>query len=224
MKNKISPTIVALFVRVPIPGRVKTRLASALGNDGACGLYQAMVADVLFTVKNSGIPIYLFHDGTYSSELPDEWVQASSKVVAQTGDSIGERMTAAFEHCFANNIGQVILVGSDIPGLDSRVMLSASTALASHDMAIAPAHDGGYCLIALKRKTYQSSIFENIPWSTDQVLRATLERCGEYKLNVKLLSTLQDIDTIDDIKAYSQNPSKRAVATNRFLDAAGFYI
>jgi len=222
MKKSSVRTIVALFVRVPLPGRVKTRLAADLGNDGACGLYRAMVTDILDNLKDCGFPLYLFHDGTYGSELPEEWLQAASKVVAQSGDSIGERMARAFEHCFAENRAQVILVGSDIPGLDSGVIIAASGALARQDVAIAPAVDGGYCLIALKQETYQPGILEGIPWSTEQVLGATLERCGEYKLKVKLLATLRDIDTIEDLAAYCRKPALQAVATNCLLAAAGY--
>lgn len=223
MKRQDVPVIVALFVRVPIPGRVKTRLATDLGNDGACDLYLAMVADVLSNIKSCNFPLYLFHDGNYGNELPAEWINASSKVIAQIGNSIGERMAAAFEHCFAENIEQVILVGSDIPGLDYEIIITASVALDIQDVVIAPAADGGYCLIALKQETYQPKIFEDVPWSTDQVLSATLERCGQYKLNVKLLETLQDIDNIKDIKAYCSSPANQAYRANKFLGAAGFF-
>ncbi|MDD2581818.1 MAG: TIGR04282 family arsenosugar biosynthesis glycosyltransferase [Desulfuromonadaceae bacterium] len=222
MKNPDVTVVVALFVRVPIPGGVKTRLATELGNDEACCLYQAMVADILSNITSCGFPVYLFHDGNDVSELPEEWVKASSKVIAQTGDSIGEKMAAAFEYCFAHAIGQVILAGSDIPALDAQVVLSASTALESHDIAIAPAHDGGYCLIALKRKTYQPGVFTTIPWSTDQVLRTTLERCAACGLEAKLLGALQDIDTIEDIKAYCRNISDNAHATNLRLASSGY--
>ena len=129
MMNQDS-TIVALFVRAPIPGRVKTRLAADLGNDGACRLYLAMVTDVLSNIKSCGFPIYLFYDDNDVEKLPEEWIAASSMVVRQTGNNIGQRMAAAFEYSFSQNIDQVILVGSDIPCLDSRVMLSAATSLA----------------------------------------------------------------------------------------------
>jgi len=222
MKRSSIRTIVALFVRVPLPGRVKTRLAADLGNDGACELYRAMVADILASLNDCGFPVYLFHDGINGSELPGEWLQAAVKVVAQAGDSIGERMARAFEHCFAENTAQVILVGSDIPGLDSGIIVTAAAALARQDVAIAPAADGGYCLIALKQETYQPGIFADIAWSTEQVLGATLERCEGYELKVKLLATLQDIDTIEDLAAYCRKPALQEVATHCLLAAAGY--
>jgi rSAM/selenodomain-associated transferase 1 len=148
MNNPAETTIVALFVRLPVPGRVKTRLAAALGAEDACRLYRAMVTDILSTVRSSGFPLCLFHDGKESSAPPRDWMEAASAVIAQQGASIGERMMAAFEHCFAEGIGQVLLVGSDIPGLDADLLHEAVKALTTRDAAIAPALDGGYGLIA----------------------------------------------------------------------------
>src|SRR5665647_420881 len=217
MHNPSNTTVVAFFVRVPVVGQVKTRLAAELGAEGACRLYEAIVADILNNIKACALPLYLFHDGNAGAELPRSWVEASSEVRAQHGEQIGERMAAAFEHCFAENIRQVILVGSDIPGLNAEIIDKASGALASYDAAIAPVIDGGYCLIALKRESYHYRIFEDIPWSTDQVLRVTLNRFEECQLAVCLLQTLQDIDTIDDLNAYCRNPLSTALATNRIL-------
>ena len=224
MINPSSATVVALFVRVPLPGRVKTRLASHLGAEGACSLYRAMVADILANLMACGYPVYLFHDGKDDSELPEEWIAASSKVIAQEGDSIGERMAAAFERCFAEDLERVLLAGSDIPGLDNRLMFEAAKALEAHDVAIAPAADGGYCLIAMSRGSYRQDVFRDVPWSSDQVLRTTLERCRDSNLGVTLLKTLRDIDTIEDLVAYCREPNNEAAATNNYLKAADFFV
>ena len=221
MKTIDSPTIVALFVRVPVPGRVKTRLAADLGADEACSLYRAMVTDILYVIRTSGFPVYLFHDGGENGELPEEWLQAASGVVAQRGGDIGERMAAAFEGCFSGNISQVVLVGSDIPALDAPILTAAAAALEVDDVAIAPAVDGGYCLIAMKRETYDAGLFRGIPWSTDGVLRATLEICATSGLQVSLLRSLRDIDTIEDLKEYCRAPSGHATETNGYLETVG---
>ena len=131
-------------------------------------------------------------------------------------------MSAAFRQLFAADIEQVIMIGSDIPGLDYMLLESASKSLGIYDAAIAPAVDGGYCLIALNGKSYRSRIFQDIEWSTDSVLHSTLERFGECGLRVKLLESRQDIDTVDDLNAYCRNPSEMAQATNEWLSASGY--
>lgn len=210
-------TVVALFVRIPIPGRVKTRLANKLGADEACELYKAIVTDVLQNIKNAGLSLYLFCDGMNDGNLPQEWIDASDKVVVQQGDSIGERMAAAFECCFYEYIDKVILVGSDIPGIDADVLLTAERDLETCDVVIAPAADGGYCLIAMKWNSFLPTVFQNIPWSTDAVLRDTLEKCEEFRMEVELLEVLQDIDTIDDLNSYRLRPSASAYTTNKLI-------
>ena len=209
--------MVALFVRMPVPGQVKTRLAADLGRDSACRLYCAMVADSLRIVQAAALPLYLFHDGTGERELPPAWVAAAVQVHGQQGEGLGERMAAAFEQCFAEGIPQVVLVGSDIPGLDGRRIVQAVAALEAHDAAITPVVDGGYCLIAMKRERYRRRIFEEIPWSTDQVLRVTLQRFEECGLSVSLQSDLHDIDTMEDVRHYCRNPCAQASATNQVL-------
>jgi hypothetical protein len=213
---------VALFVRNPLPGQVKTRLARDIGDDNACSLYQAMVEDILAGITSTSLPVYLFHDGVDSSRLPREWIDAAHTVLAQQGDSIGERMAAAFELLFSEGLQQVELIGSDIPGLAPPLLMAAFHALESYDAAIAPAVDGGYCLIALKRDNYSRRIFQDIEWSTDRVLHSTLERFDECHMRAELLESRQDIDTCDDLAAYCRNPSETARETNRWLSEAGY--
>ena len=214
-------TAVALFVRIPVPGRVKTRLANDLGADGACELYRAIVTDVLESIKSSDLPLYLFCDAMNDGNLPLEWIDASNRVVIQQGDNIGERMAAAFMYCFNEHIDKVILIGSDIPGINARLLLAAEKILESCDITIAPAADGGYCLIAMNRNAFLSAIFKDIPWSTDAVLSKTIETCVKHGRSIKLLDCLQDIDTIEDFNLYRLNPSAAASSTNRWIENFG---
>lgn len=220
MTTSDAVTAVALFARIPVQGRVKTRLAKELGSHEACELYKAIVADVLHGIKTSGLPLILFCDGKNDGNLPQKWIDASDQVVVQHGASLGERMVAAFEYCFNNQIDQVILVGSDVPGINAELLLTAAKALKKSDVAIAPATDGGYCLIAIKRNAFLPVVFEDILWSTDTVLRDTLEKCGGFQMDVELLDILPDIDTIDDLKAYRLNPSATAHETNVWIENA----
>jgi rSAM/selenodomain-associated transferase 1 len=176
-----------------------------------------MVADILGTLNVSGLPIFLFHDDKESGALPQVWRDAAAQVRPQWGEDIGERMAAAFADCFAQEIEQVILVGSDIPDLDARIIGAAREALTTHDAALAPAVDGGYGLIALKRQQYRPELFTDIPWSTGQVLPTTLQRFASCQLNVALLPVLRDIDTMADLLAYWHHPCPSAPATNQAI-------
>jgi glycosyltransferase A (GT-A) superfamily protein (DUF2064 family) len=93
----------------------------------------------------------------------------------------------------------------------------AAKTLTAHDAAIAPAVDGGYGLIALKRTRYRRRLFQDIPWSTAQVLAATLAKFKECELEAHLLRNLQDIDTLDDLQTYWRAPGPQARATNSLI-------
>jgi rSAM/selenodomain-associated transferase 1 len=218
-----TPTkVVALFVRAPVPGRVKTRLGREIGMAAACDLYQAMVSDILSAIASSNVRLFLFHDDADCGGIPKDWIDAASAVIAQQGDTIGERMAAAFARLFSENIPQVALIGSDIPGMDADLLAAAFQALATHDVALAPAVDGGYCLIGLTAQSYRERIFQDIAWSTERVLQTTLNRCAECGLQVTLLASRQDIDTLADLALYCQNPLTTARTTNEWLAASGY--
>jgi uncharacterized protein len=213
--------VVAVFVRCPVPGRVKTRLARDLGNEAACDLYRAMVADCIANVRACGLPLLLFHDGQDTAGVPPEWMGAADIVFRQEGDSLGERMTAAFERSFSAGAVGVILTGSDIPGIDAGLLCSALVSIENHDAVFSPAFDGGYCLVASKKDSINNSIFRNIPWSTSRVLDMTLDICKTDGLSYTLLDPRQDIDTMDDLVAYCRKPSESAPTTNAWLVARG---
>lgn len=214
-------TVVAVFVRCPIPGRVKTRLASDLGDEAACDLYRAMVVDIIAAVRSCGLPLFLFYDGPDAAGLPPEWAEAADSIFKQEGESLGERMVAAFELSFAAGAAGVILTGSDIPGIDPGLLRSAMEFLEHNDAVFSPALDGGYCLVASNRGSFDSKIFERIPWSTSHVLDLTVAACTAHGLSYRLLEPRQDIDTRDDLAAYCRKPSESALETNAWLASRG---
>jgi rSAM/selenodomain-associated transferase 1 len=208
--------VLALFVRIPVPGRVKTRLIPGLGAEGACHLYRAMVEDILVQARKTDLPILLFHDEGDISLLPVGWRNSASDLIRQQGADLGARMESAFVHCWAQ-ADRVVLIGSDIPGLEARLLREAAVALHEMDAVIAPATDGGYCMIGFNRAGYCPAVFDAVPWSTDQVLAMTLQRLEQHGRRVRLLDTLQDIDTIEDLCAYRLHPCPSAITVNRLI-------
>jgi hypothetical protein len=224
MTRHTNVPVVALFVRIPVPGQVKTRLAADLGDENACRLYHAMVTDVLGAIRSSGLPMYLFYDGSDLSHLPKAWQNAACRVIAQQGEGLGERMAAAFQQCFAENNSSVILVGSDIPGLSAGMLGQAAQVLQTCDAVITPVVDGGYCLLALKSETYHPELFHDIPWSTDRVFRATRAAFRKNRLEACVLATLQDIDTLDDLRHFCHRRAEEASATWATINALKPFI
>ncbi len=198
-KNRPLNQVIALFVKPPIPGQVKTRLASDIGDEAACSIYRRLADHVMQQIKVSGFPLALFFDGE-ESLLPDSWQQAAQYCIQQQGADLGDRMAAAFRYLFTGGADRVVLVGSDIPGIDAAYLQQAIALLHSHDLVIGPALDGGYCLIGFNRHSCTVTVFQQIPWSTDQVLKRTLAAAESSGLSIGMLPALRDIDTLDDLQ------------------------
>ena len=217
----MNPATVALFVRPPVPGRVKTRLAATIGDRFSCTLYRAMVLDVLRAVQTSGLELCLLHDGSDPDRLPAAWRRRATTVRPQVNGDLGRRMAAAFADCFAAGCDRVLLAGSDLPGLDAPTLLAAARGLEQDGAVLLPTRDGGYGLFGLRAAAFSPSFFKDIAWSTDRVLAATLLRLQQGGVRVQLLPVQGDIDTINDLRSYCRQPAAHAGHTNAVLRVLG---
>jgi len=188
---------VAVFAKAPVPGQVKTRLATLLGSDGAAALHAGLVRRALSTAVESGLgPVELWcaPDATHSffTRCAEQF---GATLHVQEGDDLGSRMAAAFA-CGLAAGDRVVLIGSDCPVLKPSDLRDAAAAVATHDVALAPAEDGGYVLVALSRVLPQ--LFEGVSWGTAAVMGQTRTRVAELGVTWKELPTRWDVDRPED--------------------------
>src|SRR4029453_10402983 len=93
-------------------------------------------------------------------------VQGRWELVPQTDGDLGKRMQTFFVTALGR-AERVVLIGSDSPDLPREVLPQAFDALASHDVVLGPAADGGYYLLGIARRI--PAIFEGIAWSSRDV-------------------------------------------------------
>jgi uncharacterized protein len=107
---------------------------------------------------------------------------------------LGHSLADAAADLFAAGYGSVCLVNSDSPTLPTSVLIEAAEILlASGDrVVLGPAEDGGYYCIGLKSP--HARLFEDIAWSTEQVLAQTRERAREIGLDTAILPMWYDVD------------------------------
>ncbi|HWK88847.1 MAG TPA: TIGR04282 family arsenosugar biosynthesis glycosyltransferase [Longimicrobium sp.] len=190
-----------VFVRAPVRGRVKTRLARAMGDDAALRIYRRLaehtVMQAMRLAREDGVEVRIHHTPAAAGHAVRDWLGPGPLYLPQSGGGLGERMHDAFAHAFANGRGRVVIVGSDLPDLDAELMRRAFTLLDAHRAVIGPARDGGYYLLGLTE--LPRGIFAGIEWSTPTVLAETLRRMRALGMVPMLLEEMRDVDEAADV-------------------------
>ncbi|MGH7548357.1 MAG: TIGR04282 family arsenosugar biosynthesis glycosyltransferase [Gemmatimonadales bacterium] len=203
MPRRTEPRALGIFVKAPIPGRVKTRLAEEIGAVAAAELYRRLGRQVVAAARGRGSSHHTTVWFTPAAEeaVVREWLEGVARVElrAQTGESLGDRLSNAFAHEFAEGAGRAVIIGSDCPGVDRRLVAEAFGALNEDDVVLGPALDGGYYLIGLSRP--EPALFRDISWSTARVADQTRARAHALGLSCHLLRPLRDVDTLEDARA-----------------------
>ncbi len=202
----MSKNLVMVFTRNPELGKVKTRLAKIIGDKSALSVYNYLLNHTEKTLRNIKCDKAVY----YSSEVnhKDIWDNMIYQKHLQQGNDLGKKMHNAFNEAFSNGYKKVIIIGSDLLDLKPKHIEKAFNKLDNHDTVIGPALDGGYYLLGMKTLNFQ--IFKNKKWGTSTVLSDTMENLQD--VDVHLLEKLNDIDTFDDLKKFSE--LKKLIAIN----------
>lgn len=193
-----------VFTRCPDPGCCKTRLIPVLGIEGATALHAALVRRTLAwaSTGTEGIAeVQVHYSGDDLEGLKRLSAEGSSiHYERQSEGDLGARLAGAFESAFQDGCSKVAIVGTDCPELNVSQVAEAFEQLDHADVAIGPAIDGGYYLIALRKAVPQ--LFEQIAWGEATVLQATLQKAQRLRMEIRLLAELADIDGPDDLKRW----------------------
>lgn len=190
---------IIFFIKAPVAGLVKSRLAEHTGFQGALFLYRAFVADILLALKETGVDIRIYFYPSEYASLVRRWLGDDTRLFAQKGADLGLRMYNAFCQSALDGYDRMILVGSDIPHLSGEIIADAFSGLLTHHAVIGPAMDGGYYLIGFNKETLSGDAFTNITWGGPDVLEKTRHRLNQNNHPVYMLTPLHDIDTWEDL-------------------------
>ena len=211
----------AVMTKAPQAGRVKTRLVPPLTPEEAAELNKCFLRDTTAAISSvcsrrsvgdagemdfkpaasashseaataaCGVAVYtpVGAESAYDDLLP-----AGFSLLPQRGDKFGERLYFALEDLFKCGFASVCLINSDSPTVPAENFAEAVGQLNTHEgrVVLGPSDDGGYYLIGVKKPNRQ--LFEQIDWSTERVLKQTIQRATEIGLEVKLLPVGYDVD------------------------------
>lgn len=199
-------TALAVFLKFPEPGRVKTRLARELGGKRAAEIYASMLERVfqrcLHPLARNEFDVVLFCDPFKPLEDYERYFSDHGfKCRLQKGDDLGARLENAFRVLFGQ-YSHAIAMGTDCIEMSAEHIKEARDKLLAGvdaaDVVVGPAKDGGYFLIGLR--SLRPELFHEIAWSTCAVFEATMARAKSLGLGVAHLATLSDIDTAKDLE------------------------
>lgn len=188
-----------MFARYPELGRVKTRLAAGIGDEAALAVYRELLAHT----QTVAAPVFArkwlwLAEAGPTADRTDPWQGYEAR--PQPSGDLGHRMHTAFAHAFSEGATQVVIIGTDCPGLTTAHLTEAYAALTTHDFVLGPATDGGYYLLGMKQ--LWPDLFLHKQWSTDSVRHDTLADATRLHLQVHLLPELRDVDTAADLAAW----------------------
>jgi rSAM/selenodomain-associated transferase 1 len=190
-----------IFAKAPVAGRVKTRLARDIGPAAAAALYRRLGRQVVVGTVGPDYRTTVWFTPASGSDAVRAWLDGlgAAAFCPQPGGNLGTRLVHAFGRSFADGNDAVVIIGTDVPGVNRRTVAAAFRALHAHDVVLGPSLDGGYYLIGLSAP--HPALFRSIPWSTKDVLRATQAQAQALGLNFRLLAPLRDVDSVADARA-----------------------
>ena len=191
----MTDSLLIIFVKNPVLGKVKTRLAASLGSQKALEIYQKLLEH---TANITGL--LPTEKAVFYSDFIDEndlWDPAIYQKQQQSPGDLGERMAAAFDWGFQSGYKKVCIIGSDCFELTPEIILNAFQELDTRDAVLGPARDGGYYLLGLKQ--LRKVLFERKSWGTDTVASDTLRNFRSLDWSYSLLRPLTDVDEEQDL-------------------------
>jgi rSAM/selenodomain-associated transferase 1 len=198
----VSPVALLVIAKQPVAGRAKTRLTPPCSPAQAATLAGAALLDTLDVVaRTAAARKVLVFDGDARGWRPDGFT-----LIAQRGNTLGERLEAAFEDV----PGPALLIGMDTPQMTPELLLDGMSALTRRDVdaVLGPTVDGGYWSVGFRDSVPRA--FEGVPMSSPRTWAHQRARFEHIGLRVHEQALLRDVDTIDDARAVaSRAPQTR---------------
>ncbi len=186
-----------VFLKNPIKGKVKTRLAKDIGEEAALEIYLQLVEITRKALVDVPCDKFIYYSDFIDNA--DNWSKAEKQVQLQS-DNLGERIIEAINTTLNKGYQSVAIIGTDCPKIDAEDINSAFALLYNKDVDIVlgPSKDGGFYLLAVS-SVLNPSVFKNVVWSSSSVLNTIVNNGKEFNMNCLLIEEKIDIDFLDDL-------------------------
>ena len=192
-------------------GRCKTRLSKDIGKISSANVQRKMTdhtVSVAKSLEKKGLINISLAISGLGFKKSKRWCSelGIKNFNLQGRGCLGEKMK---RQIFINKkfsqkkIKNIIFIGTDLPDFCHMDLLNTLTKLKKNDFILGPSNDGGYWLIAFSEKLLSTDLylpFININWSSEDVLKQTINNLSSSDLKHDFLHKKNDIDTIKDIE------------------------
>ena len=215
-----SGAAIVIMAKQPQVGRSKSRLCPPLRPEQAAALAEALLLDTLALVAGlDGVRLAVAITPSEASPYFAGIAPAGTLLLPVAGKHLGDCLSQAMGHLLNLGYSRVLALNADGPSLPPAYLWQVIRALERHDLALGPSQDGGYYTIGMRR--LHPALFQNIAWSTSQVLAQTLNIAAASGLSTFLAPPWYDIDTIQDLQRLQASlpalPASSLIHTRRFL-------
>jgi rSAM/selenodomain-associated transferase 1 len=184
--------VVALMLKAPQPGHVKTRLARTIGTEKATQVYRKLVEHQIAQIP-AHWRIQIYYTPSNAGDEMQTWLGPDYDYSAQTDGDLGQRLSEVMlGHFKSEEPMPLVFVGADCPYLTTERLTAVESDLRDADAILIPATDGGYCLLALQRPL--KTVFSDISWGTECVADATRDRLQGEQVYWIEFPALEDVD------------------------------
>jgi len=196
-----------VMVKLPRPGRVKTRLARGIGKVAAAWWMRHQLRRLLRRLDDPRWQLVLAVAPDTALAAPD-WPRGIGRVAQGPGD-LGARMGRVLRDM---RPGPVCIIGADIPGVTPAHIARAFSALGRSDAVFGPAPDGGYWLVGMRRTRIPATLFRAVRWSSADALADSIASLPG--LRIALADVLADVDEPADLRRQRDHarPARPATA------------
>ncbi len=202
------PVVVLVVAKAPVPGQAKTRLAATVGDRVAASIAAAALLDTLDAVADAPVAARVvaltgkLDDASAGDEISARLTDFT--VLPQRGTDFAERLANAHADAAAAAGGLPVLqIGMDTPQVTAELIAECARELLAADAVLGPARDGGWWVLGVTDAAVADCL-RSVPMSQPDTGAVTLAALTDTGADVSLVSTLRDVDTVDDLDAVRQ--------------------
>ncbi len=193
------------MAKVPVAGRVKTRLARHIGVGAALRFYRATSAALVSRLGRQ--PFWETHLAIApDADARSRVFPAAVRRIGQGTGDLGARMQRPMRMLPP---GPVCVIGTDIPDLRVVDIRRAFRLLGRHQVVFGPAQDGGFWLVGQRRRPRLLEPYAGVRWSHADTLADVLANLAGHPTG--FTTRLSDVDNPADLARHAHLIGRRVL-------------